>query len=378
MARGLMETFAERTGLTTSLGEPKRYLWTDAFALCNFLELFRRTGEERYLDLAQKLVHQVNECLGRHRPDHRSQGWISGLNEEEGRKHPTIGGLRIGKKLNERPVGAPFDEKLEWDRDGQYYHYLTKWMHALNCFSRVTGREIYQRWAIELAKTANKRFIHESPLDGKKRLYWKMSIDLTRPLVPAMSRHDPLDGLVTCLQLQATAGGQISSPGDLHAEIAELEELCAEDEWVTDDQLGIGGLLFDACRMAQIKSFEKDGADLLKIVIETALVSMESLVARNPLLRPAAYRLPFRELGLAIGLRGIHTMCETGKAQPGCFDTTVDRQIDMLQNYVPLAEDIEKFWLDSGNRESESWQDHLEINTVMLATSLLPQGFLRI
>ena len=34
-------------------------------------------------------------------------------------------------------------------------------------------------------------------------MYWKLSIDLSRPLVASMGQHDPLDGLVTC----AAAGG---------------------------------------------------------------------------------------------------------------------------------------------------------------------------
>ena len=38
--------------------------------------------------------------------------------------HPTQGGLRIGKNMNERSSSDRFDENLEWDRDGQYYHYL--------------------------------------------------------------------------------------------------------------------------------------------------------------------------------------------------------------------------------------------------------------
>jgi len=44
----IMADFAERTGLTTGNHRPKRYLWTDAFAVCNFLELFQQTGEQRY------------------------------------------------------------------------------------------------------------------------------------------------------------------------------------------------------------------------------------------------------------------------------------------------------------------------------------------
>jgi hypothetical protein len=32
-----------------------------------------------------------------------------------------------------------------------------------------------------------------------------MSIDLSRPQVPSMGQHDPLDGYVTCAQLEAGA-----------------------------------------------------------------------------------------------------------------------------------------------------------------------------
>lgn len=128
--RDLMTDFAERTGL---LGEraPTRYLWTDAFAVCNFLELEQRTGDTAYRELALRLVEKVHQVLGRHRADDPREGWISGLGEAEAERHPTKGGLRIGKALGERGPDDPFDERLEWDPDGQYFHYLTKWMHAL-------------------------------------------------------------------------------------------------------------------------------------------------------------------------------------------------------------------------------------------------------
>ncbi len=48
-ARSLMASFAERTGLTSNR-PPQRYLWTDAFAVCNFLGLDqnrRRLGAHR-------------------------------------------------------------------------------------------------------------------------------------------------------------------------------------------------------------------------------------------------------------------------------------------------------------------------------------------
>lgn len=35
---------------------------------------------------------------------------------------------------------------MEWDREGQYYHYLTKWMHHLNTVSRGTKDQTNKRW----------------------------------------------------------------------------------------------------------------------------------------------------------------------------------------------------------------------------------------
>jgi len=113
-----MMEFARETGLLPVSSAPRRYLWTDAFAVCNFLGLYQETGGEEFKDLALQLVDQVHDTLGRHREDDSRTGWISGLDEEQGRKHPTLGGLRIGKELNERGIRDPFDELLEWDQDG--------------------------------------------------------------------------------------------------------------------------------------------------------------------------------------------------------------------------------------------------------------------
>jgi len=44
--------------------------------------------------------------------------------------------------------------------------------------------------------------------------------------------------------------------------------------------------------------------------------------------------------------------------------------------YTPLSEIIEKFWLERKNREASSWIQHRDINMVMLATSLAPDGYL--
>ena len=92
LAQGIMMEFASLTGLEPSTTHPKRYLWTDAFAVCNYLELFRQTNDKTYMHLALRLVDQVHHILGRHRDDDPRNGWISGLDEEVGELHPTKGG----------------------------------------------------------------------------------------------------------------------------------------------------------------------------------------------------------------------------------------------------------------------------------------------
>jgi hypothetical protein len=82
------------------------------------------------------------------------------VQDNEARRHPTIGGLRIGKALPERGVDDPLDQQLAWDRDGQYFHYLTKWAHALHQMWMVTFEEHYHQWAVELMCTAVQRCLY--------------------------------------------------------------------------------------------------------------------------------------------------------------------------------------------------------------------------
>ena len=376
----IMTEFADQTGLSLAGKVPRRYLWTDAFAVCNFLGLYQQTGDIKYEHLALRLVDQVHNVLGRHREDDPRTGWISGLGEQEGRIHPTIGGLRIGKQMNERRPDEAVDETLEWDRDGQYYHYLTKWMHALNRVSRVTGDSIYNIWAMELAKTTHARFTYVPSSGGQKRMYWKMSIDLSYPLVESMGHHDPLDGFITYSQLQATAAQYPKSTlPDLSAEITDMADICKGKSWITDDPLGIGGLLCDACRVAQLiisEHFKR--TDMLEILLDSSLPGLESYARKNPLKLPADYRLAFRELGLSIGLRAVARLQELYEQNPGLFSKThlLYPRIETLKRYTSLSEIIEIFWFEHKNRETGSWTGHRDINMVMLATSLSPDGYL--
>jgi hypothetical protein len=49
-----------------------------------------------------------------------------------------------------------------------------------------------------------------------------------------------------------------------------------------------------------------------------------------------------------------------------------------LSPFLPFIEEIEGHWREPDNRRSAGWTDHADINNVMLATSLVPDGFLGI
>ncbi len=373
-ASDLMGEYARMTGLDPPSASPDRYLWTDAFAVCNYMGMFRETGREEPRDLALRLVRQVHHTLGKHRGDDGREGWISGLAPEEGELHPTAGGLRIGKPLPERGVGEPYDPHLEWDQDGQYYHYLTKWMHALAGAGRVTGDPAYLAWAIELARVAHARFVYRFPGSSQRRMYWKMSIDLSRPLVSSMGQHDPLDGLITYYELQFTAGRPV-----LSREIEDMAGILRGISLETDDPLGIGGLLFDASRIVQIAVRGGDSpCDLLLPILTAALSGLETFSRNGTLALPATHRLAFRELGLSIGLAGVTMVSEHWEKnlRVARVDGSLARRARALMKYLPIREDIERFWLDPAHHLCETWTAHRGINTVMLATSLTPGGFL--
>lgn len=379
-ARDLMLQFAERTRIDSSGPSTRRYLWTDAFAVCNFLSLARVTQEARWTRLALQLVDRVHQTLGRHRADDPRQGWISGLPEHEGRVHPTRAGLRIGKGLPERRAVELPDPRLEWDRDGQYFHYATRWMHALARVAHETGKSEQLSQAIEFAEAMHRGFLTRDPADGL-RMHWKMSIDLQRPLVPSMGQHDPLDGWTTGLELASAArrSGSAVELGGLAEAIRDWREIGARVDPATADPLGIGSLLVSAGYLAQsIARGEGSDPMELAVLVRTAAKSLDLLVQSEALRQHATHRLPFRELGLAIGLHAIPKI-ESALHRRDLNATSriaIDNALTALQRHEDLRTEIEEQWVDPTHHALPAWFQHLDINSVMLATSLLPTVFL--
>ena len=369
-ARQLMDAFAQRTGLDSN--EPlRRYLWTDAFAVCNFLGLAEAAHEPRYLQLAVTLVDQVHATLGKHRGDDGRTGWLSGLSEAEGEQHPTRAGLRIGKRLPEGAPGQPDDEATEWERDGQYFHYLTRWMHALDQLARATGEARYNRWACELAVATSTAF--RVPQEaGPARLCWKMSIDLSRPLVASSGQFDAVDGLISCLQLEATAA--LLAPGSEDAALTAPRATLAGPvrlvRWHTADPLSLGMLLINALRLAQLR---RQGARiderLLAAMVSAPIDALVTAFPRSLFARPADQRLAFRELGLSLGLHALERLAELAG---------LERAGDEVRRGAVLGAELDAFWLNETHQDTDTWAQHRDINEVMLASSLAPRGMLEL
>ncbi len=296
--------------------------------------------------------------------------------------HPTRGGLRIGKPLPERGAGAPMLEREEWERDGQYFHYLTKWMHALARMGDATRDPHYVDQAAELALVAHDAFVYTRAEDGARLMHWKMSIDLGRPLVPSMSPHDPIDGLLTTMELRAGVATS-RSPADasrLHDVCEDFASMEAATDGTTADPLGTGGMLAGAHALMQLMSRgSARDTGLLQRLLAYGTTGVDGFLRGGSLALPRRYRLAFRELGLAIGLRAVERATALWRREPARLGgDRIGQRLEALSRHAALGAAIEQAWTDPRNQQEPSWTSHADINEEMLATSLLPDGNLTV
>jgi len=118
----------------------------------------------------------------------------------------------------------------------------------------------------------------------------------------------------------------------------------------------------------------------LKDLLESSLAGLDAYTLSHFLNFPADHRLAFRELGMAIGLHSVERIEGLIEQKPDVFDKNhpIYSQIKHIRRFAYLGEAIEKFWLDPQNRIAKTWTEHRDINSVMLATSLAPDGYLKL
>ncbi|RGP60428.1 l-ascorbic acid binding [Fusarium longipes] len=304
-------------------GHKGRYLWTDAFGVVNFITLYGQTTDDKYLSLAKRLVQTVHEILGRTR-DGSSR--LPGATDKE----PLKGGLRIGKEDAEGSDG-----------DGQYHHYLTLWMFALNRLSLATQDSSLNDLAIQLAKAIHPNFCFESP--NRLKLVWKLSTDMQKVLVPNEGHLDAVTGFVIYRMLQETAVKQGEKDQQLKKEISDYEKLMKRAPLSpSSDALDLG--------MGLWISHFYHGEEWSQSYIHKALGTASSLLDEktshnngNP-----SKRLAFREFGACLGVHCVEP------------DEDLKRKVDNLV----------KFWEDFIHQHDDGGLD--PISQVMYAAAIIP------
>ncbi|PSC74574.1 hypothetical protein C2E20_2186 [Micractinium conductrix] len=300
-----------------------RYLWTDAFGVCNYLTLACETGERRWLEQADALIQDVHNTLGKTRDGKRRLGAATDA-------EPTRGGLRIGKA----------DPEETRDGDGQYFHYVTKWAFALNRMSLARGDHKYNRWAVQLIEATYPHFVHGSGSHAP-RMWWKISIDMSRPVVMSEGNLDPFDGLVTYRLLQETAG----DPSVLSAEIEDMERMVENKyrRYDSNDPLDLGEALW-------LSHWALPDEPWAQLVSQRSAAALEELWKDGYFYAPSRYRLAFREFGTTLGVQ----------VNPAAG-----------QRWRPRVDQLHSFW--SQNLFSRD----ADITPVMYCASLLPGAWHR-
>ncbi|PGH17365.1 hypothetical protein AJ79_01249 [Helicocarpus griseus UAMH5409] len=323
-------------------GHRGRYLWTDAFGVLNFLTLHKelsltadnKAAANNYLIFAQRLIATVHDVLGRTR-DGLSR--LPGATDEE----PLGGGLRIGKEEESGPDG-----------DGQYFHYGTMWMFALNRMSMATDDPSYNRQAVSLAKAIHPHFFLNRTSD-RPHMVWKVAMDLSRPLVASEGNLDPIDGYVVFRLLQASA----SKYGDgivLEEEIGDYKRVMARkgEYFVTRDPLDLGMTLWTSHWFA---GREKWASDLSS----RCVAQLRGLFDDDHFLgTDLQFRLAFREFGTCLGI--------------GCL--TDGKASDRTAQLKARSEEIIGQW-QKYISSSLTPEDLRPITRVMYSTALIPGAF---
>ena len=187
----------------------RRYLWTDAFGVLNFVTLAKRHPERQslYLSAAKELITTVHASLGQPRAAQfpMAPGVIG------------FKGLRIGK------LEAKKNSDPGMNYDGMYWHYIDKWIFALLRYHQASNEIEALREAVLLIKTIHPAFLHKSSISGEPMgLHWKINSDLTP--IPGLGNPYPNDDALSGFLMYSLV--QHASMG--HKDIPSLDQECED------------------------------------------------------------------------------------------------------------------------------------------------------
>lgn len=236
-----------------------------------FYNALPRDRGSKYLELAERLVQTVHDILG------RTRNGESRLPEATDLK-PLDGGLRIGEVDEFGPDG-----------DGQYHHYLTLWMFALNRLCLASKEPKYN----ELAKAIHPRFVIQR--GGQDTMVWKISTDMQQPLARSKGHLDDITGLAVFQLIQSTAGN-----ASLEEEIEQYRGIIARSGPLhsSSDMLDLGMSLW-------IAHLDKDAGWSLELAKDSLRHARHQFIRNKARILEGnpRRRLAFREFGACLGVK---------------------------------------------------------------------------
>lgn len=269
----------------------RRYLWTDAFAVLALVSIAdalegQTSGApsefgppETYRRAADALIEAVHTGLGRPRSPSPADAM-----RPDSRSPTGFAGLRVGK-----PQSAPRTD-AGMALDGQYWHYLDKWLLALVRADRADE-------AAAIGKVAFERFFDRGPTkDGRAGgIRWKLSVDASAP--PDAQQTFPSDDtLVALIVFGLIEHHRSDRAPSLREEADRLRAaLCGYEPDVTSDALGWG------CQAIYDTYLEDHPWTKLLSLTAPVALDMRHLV-----------ELPFRLYGAILGARAAAT-CPGGQ-----------------------------------------------------------------
>ncbi|KAF8477395.1 hypothetical protein BDZ91DRAFT_709176 [Kalaharituber pfeilii] len=361
-----------------SPGSP-RYLWTDAFALIDLLTLSTKAPYEsarrHYLHLASSLADTVHRVLGRTRFSKQPLALATPT-------RPLAGGLRIGKPSNSGP-----------DCDGQYHHYITLWIFALCRLALATGERGRLDEAGQLMRVLHDWFVWNKDCKpaSRPRIYWKMDVNLSKPLMTSEGNLDPIDGLVTALVLRnsmkkmvgAEAGAGMKKKDEVELErldeiVKTYKRMVASKyvEWGSGDPLDLGMALWTGSWMVGLGREDKEVGGWGRTFLERALRCLERTPIASTRAAPSTLgrRLAFREMGFCLGIKAYLAMVGQNESEGAQRLEDVCKRILMEwegHGAVPAPE-------SESEAERELNRNELRaITAVMYAAALEPGVFLK-
>ena len=179
----------------------------------------------------------------------------------------------------------------------------------------------------------------------RPRMFWKLAMDLSQPLVNSEGNLDPIEGYVTYTRLQETSDNHHV----LDEEIAALKKIVDDkvEDYSSFDALDLGMTLWTVHWLVPQPTWPPSEAWPAKLQYR-AFNNLLTAVRRFGLFdRPTENRLAFREFGAALGLRTAVPMMDK-MAEFFSTDGGDPKMIENLDVMKAMPDRILKGWEDAG------------------------------